>query len=323
MGGNAGIGKGGVILAALVALAMCVVSFFVNPIEVIPIQYGLWLDSPDSWQIEPLVSLILDIVLIGAITFLLYVINRKYNFIRTTEPVLPALFMVMACSSPWFNQNLNTSTLLCLVNVACLGIIFGAYDSRNATHQMFVLGGASGLGSMFQYAFLPMACVYLIWALIMKVLRMKEVLAFILGLACPYWIGLGFGWLRFSQFHLPSLVSLFNTPNDHSDILFLLAGIGLATIIGFLAASANSMKLYAGNSRVNAMNLCVTTLGLASVVCILVDYENIPAYVMTLYMCTTVQVANICALWHTRSNWWVTFVPASLFVCLFIGNLIV
>lgn len=316
-----GIGRGGLFLAAVLAFAMCLLSFIIHPVDILPIQYGLCLDSPDSWQINPFFSWILNTFLIGIITLLLYLINKSYNFIRTTEPALYAIFLIMACSSSWLSQGLNTSTLLCLVNVVCIGVIFDAYDTPNASRQLFILGMALGIGAMFQYAFLPMACVYILWALFMKVLRFKELLAFIIGLVCPYWITLGLGWIHFSNFHLPSLVSLFTAANDHSDILFLLLGIGFAVIMGVLAGLPNSIKLYAGNSKVNSMNLCVTTLGITSLICILVDFENIPAYVMTLYLATAVQLANIVALWKPRREWTITAVPSFIFILIFLANL--
>lgn len=322
MAGKTGIGKTGVALAAAVALAMGIVCYIFQPLEIEPIKYGLFLDSPDAWQIDSFLSWLINLGVIALIALLLHLFNRSYNFIRTPEPVLPAVFMVMAASSLWFIQSLNTSSLLCLVNVVCLGIIFDAYESKNATQQMFVLGVAPGLGAMFQYAFLPMACVYVLWALFMKVLRLKEILAFFSGLLCPYWIALGFGWLNFRDFHLPSLVTLFDTNRDYADIIFLLGGIGLAVIIGIIIGLPNFMKLYAGNSKVNAMNLCITALGISSLVCILVDYDNIPAYALSLYMTTAVQIANLCALWNIRREWVVTVLPGMLFIGLFIGNLL-
>ena len=69
------------------------------------------------------------------------------------------------------------------------------------------------------------------------------------------------------------------------------------------------------------MNMCVSILGIASFVCILIDYENMPAYVMSLYLAAAVQLANICALWNPRHEWTVTVIPSLVFILLFIGNL--
>ncbi|MCH5242375.1 MAG: hypothetical protein J1F67_08105 [Muribaculaceae bacterium] len=317
-----GIGKTGVVLAALIAIAMCVLSFLFHPVDIAPIQYGLCLPSPDSWNFDPLWSWVVNTVLIGLIPLLTYLINKSYNFIRTTEPVFQALILVMAASSPWFTQSINTSVLLCLANVVCLGIIFGAYQAGNATQHMFTLGVVVGIGSMFQYAFLPMAMVYMLWSLFMKVLRIKETLAFIIGILCPYWITLGTGWLRLSDFHFPSITPLFNLTGDFSEFFVLLAGIALAAGIGFIITLINSIKLYAGNSMVNAMNLCISTLGGACVACIIVDYDNIMAYVVSLYLACALQIGNICALWNPKMPWLITALPAACYIGIFVCSMI-
>ena len=319
---NTGIGKTGVALAAIVATAMCFLSLWLHPVDIIPIQYGLCLPSPDAWGYNNIWSWGVNTVLIGMIALMLYLINKNYNFVRTTEPVLVAVFLIMASSGPWFTQSLNTSVLLCVANVICLGIIFASYDSKNATQEMFVLGVVIGLGSMVQYAFIPMAFVYMLWALFMKVLRIKETLAFIIGMVCPYWIALGIGWLHFSDFHFPSINPLFSYSRDPSEFLILLSGIAIAAATGFICGIINFMKLYAGNSKVNAMNLCVSVLGTVSVICILVDFDNIHAYVTTLYLACAVQLANICAIWHPKMPWIVTVVPAMVYIAIFVSSIV-
>ena len=317
-----GIGKWGVVVSIALALAMCILSYIYKPVDLYRIEDGICLNSPDSWNLPPFLSWLLNTLLTGVLCISLYFINKSYNFIRTTEPVLVAVFVIMAASSPWFTERLNTSTLLCFANLSALAIIFNAYESKNATQSLFFLGAISSFGSMFQYAFIWMCVLYLVWAILMKVMRFKEFLAFILGLATPYWISLGFGFISINDFHWPVLVPLFNSIKDYSDVWILLGGIGLATILGLATFMINSMKLYAGNSRVNAMNLCVTLLGLWILICMLVDYENIPAYVITLYMCVAIQIANICAVWHFSYKWIVTVIPDSLFILLFIGSML-
>lgn len=317
-----GIGKGGVALAALVAIAMCILSFIFHPVYIDHVDYGICLPSPDSWDFSPFWSWMVNTFLIALITLMLWLINRSYNFIRTTEPTLVALFLIMTCAGPWFTQELSTSVILCMANVVCLGIIFDSYDSRNATQEMFTLGVVIGFGSMVQYAFLPMAPVYLIWALCMKVLRVKETLAFCAGILCPYWIGIGVGWIHFSDLHFPSITPLFTMQQNPAEFFILLSGIAIAVVGGMLVSIANFMKLFAGNSKVNAMNMCVMILGVACVICILVDFDNMAAYVVTLYMAAAVQFANICALWHPKMPWAVTTFPALAYLAIFVCSMI-
>lgn len=309
-------------MATFIAIAMCILSLVFHPVEILPVQLGMCLPSPDSWDFQPFVSWIVNMSIIGIISALVMLVNRSYNFIRTTEPTLPAVFLIMTCACPWFTQGLNTSVILCLANVVCMGIIFGSYDSRNATQQMFILGVVAGLGSMFQYAFLPMAFLYFLWSLFMKVMRIKETLAFLTGILCPYWIALGIGWIHFSDFHFPALNPLFGISGDYADFLLLLIALGIAAVVVFILGLINFMKLYAGNSRINAMNLCMTTLGITSLICILVDFDNMPAYVVTLFMSTAAQLANICVLWNPPMPWAVSAIPALLYIAIFVGSIL-
>lgn len=317
-----GIGKTGVALAVVTAIAMCVLSLIFHPLSIEPVQYGLCLPSPDSWDFNPFWSWIINVGIIGITALLIYLINKSYNFIRTTEPAYVVLFMMMTCSGPWFTEGLNTSVLLALANVVSIGIIFGSYESRNATREMFILGVVVGIGSMFQYAFLPMAIVYVLLAVFMKVLRIKESLALVVGFLCPYWITLGIGWLHFSDFHFPSITPLFGLSWDYSEVFLLLAGIAVAAGLGIMVTLVNSIKLYAGNSRVNAMNLCVTTLGGAALLCLLVDFDNMPAYVVTLYLTCALQTGNICALWNPKMPWMVTVLPSLPFLAIFVCSIV-
>ena len=109
---------------------------------------------------------------------------------------------------------------------------------------------------------------------------------------------------------------------DPSEFFILLSGVALAAGAGFVVALVNSFKLYAGNSRVNAMNLCVSTLGAFSVICILIDFDNMHAYVTTLYMATAAQIANICALWNPKMPWTVTLLPALCYIGIFVCSII-
>ena len=300
---------------------MCILSYIFHPVVPKSIEYGFLLPSPDKWDFNPFWSWMVNTLLLLLTSLLLFFVNKSYNFVRTTEPSLLALFLIMSTSGPWFTEGLNSSVLICLANVVCLGIIFDSYDSRNATQEMFTLGLVAGMGGMVQYGFFPMGILYFLWSLFMKVMRVKEVLAYIAGLLCPYWIFIGIGWLSFSDIHYPSLTPMFSYIQDPSELIILLTGISLAAILGFIISMVNSIKLYAGNSKVNAMNLCVISMGVMSLLCIILDFENMSAYVETLYLATAVQIANICALWNPREPWMVTVFPGVCYIGLFACSL--
>lgn len=313
-----GIGKKGLLLAAVAMVIMTTVSFILRPTQRLSGELGICLPSPNLWEINPISSWLLNTVLIGAIAAGGFFLNRSYNFIRSTQPVLPAMFLILAGSNPFTDYYLCSSTLICVVNLICLSLLFSAYNSSNATQQIFVIATLISIGSMMQYAFLPMIVPYVLGAMIMKAFRFKEFMALCMGLLAPYWIGIGLGLIPLEWFRMPDITNLFSNFTVAYEIFVLALSVGIVIFVGIILALNNSIKLYAGNSRVNAMNMTVTLLGLVSVVCILIDFTNMLAYLDTLYFSAAVQVANLCALWSFRREWLIVLIPGVVYVLFFI-----
>lgn len=313
-----GIGRYSLLLAAVVMIAMCVLAFIMQPEKPLTGNLGICLPSPNLWHINPISSWVINTVLLGAVAAGGFFMNRTYNFIRSTEPVLPVMFLILAGSCPWITYNLSVSTLLCVVNLLSLSVLFSTYKSPNATQEMFTIATLLSVGSMFQYAFLPMILPYIIGAIIMKALRIKEFLALLMGLVAPYWVGIGLGLIGLDSFTMPDFSNLFSDFTQTSERYILMVSVGLAIFVGAVLALNNSIKLYAGNSQVNAMNMCITILGGVSIICVVVDFSNMIAYLATLFFTVAVQVANLCALWNIKKEWLVVFVPGVIYLALFI-----
>lgn len=133
----------------MVMLAMTAITFMLRPSERITGELGICLPSPNTWNIPPISSWMINTVLLGAIAAGGFFLNRTHNFIRSTQPVLPAMFLVLAGSNPWLNYYLSSSTLICVVNLLALSILFGEYKSHNATQAMFAIGTFFPLGQCF------------------------------------------------------------------------------------------------------------------------------------------------------------------------------
>ncbi len=233
------------------------------------------------------------------------------------------MFLILAASNPWTDAYLTASTLLCAANLIVLGVAFSCYRSPNATQEMFIIGTIYSLGSMCQYAFLPFLLPVIIGAIIMKAFRVKEALAMLMGIVAPYWVGIGFGLLPLDSFRLPELSNLFGGFVETPDLIVILSSIGVAMFLGLLLGFNNSMKLYAGNSRVNALNMMISLMGVVSKVCFIVDFSNMMAYLATLYVAVAVQIANLCALWNFKREWVICLVPAVIYVGFFIAMVLV
>lgn len=317
-----GIGKGGLAIAALTAAAMCCATLFFSPGHHLEGMLGICLPSPNLWQIPRIWSWAANTFLLGLCSAALWLLNRHYNFIRSTEPVLPAMFLIMAASSPLTDVTLDSSTLICFANILSTAVLFSCYRKQNATQEMFIIGTFVAIGSMTQYAFLPFLLPFCAGALVMKAFRVKEFLALGMGLIAPYWIGLGFGLVTPGDFRLPELGNLFDGFADSQDLFTLLLAVGITAFSGFFLGLNNFLKLYAGNSRVNALNLVISMTGLTAIVCMVLDFTNMTAYWATLCYATAAQLANLCALWNFRSAWIVSLVAAIIYISLFLAMLL-
>lgn len=317
-----GIGMGGMVIIAILASAMIAVGFFFGPERRLAGELGICLPSPNLWDIPALWSWGANTILLAVIAVWTYLLNRHFNFIRSTQPVVPAMFLILTASNPWITDYLSSSTLICLVNILCLTILFGCFRQRNTTQQMFVIGTFFSIGSMFQYAFLPYIIAYVAGAIVMKAFRIKEFLAMGMGLVAPYWVGVGLGIIPTDNFRLPEITDLFNGFAQARELFVLMASVGCAIFFGLILGLNNSIKLYAGNSRVNALNIAINLVGVVSTIFIIVDFSNMMAYMATLYFAVAVQVANLCALWHIRREWLVVAVPVAVYIGFFVANML-
>lgn len=309
-----GFGKQGMALAVILTGVMTVCTHFFIPASIDSSNCGLCLPSPDLWQLPTGLSWALNMFLLAVMAAGLYHLNRHFNFIRTSQPVFVALFLILVASNPWISGELCASMLVCFVNLVSTTILLGCYRQRNATQQMFVIATFISIGSMCQYAFLPYIIAYVAAALVMKSFRFKELIAFGMGLAAPYWILLGFGVVDPAWFRMPELKSVSAVCNGSPDTAVMVFSVGVAVFLEVMFAINNSLKLYAGNSKVNAMNLAVIFMGLVSAVFIIVDFSNMEAYLATLFLSLAVQVGNLCALWKFRNEWAVAAVPALVYM---------
>ncbi len=266
-----------------------------SPSEAIP---GICLPSPAEWDIIPVWSWAINTFTILFITFGTILYGRYYNSIKETRNVLAIVFPVMTASDPYLMVSFGTPTLLCLASLTIWWVLGSTFRSENATQQVFVVSTIISLGSMIQYAFLILIPVTLINLIALKVFRWRELGAFFIGLGAPYWVGIGLGLLPLDSFHLPTPHTLLLANLAPGDMVPVMIGAGFAMLTGILVGLNSTMKLYAGNSCVLALNLTIAVTGAGSLIAIFLDYTNLEAYLTTLYLTVAVQIANLFGLWR-------------------------
>jgi len=298
-------GTEGLVLALILAAVLSAVNFFVGNPPHLEGNMGICLPSPNLWPIADLWSWAINLALLLIMGLALHISNKDFSPVQTTDTVLAAAFLIFAASNPWITGFLNTSIIMVIVNFIALNILFGCYRASNATQQLFVVATMLSFGSMFQYAFIFMIPAYICIAVMMKCLRFKGIIAFLMGLAAPYWIVVGLGIVPLSSFALPSLTNLSDGYTTTSDIFIGILNIGITAIMAVLMFLNNAVKLYAGNSRRRLVNNSIAVLGLISAISMCVDFNNLTAYLATFYLASAVQLSNTFELSNIpRSRVW-------------------
>ena len=300
------MGKEGITLAAIASLAMAAVAFFIDTPNTLTGSMGICLPSPNGWGMTPLWGWILNLGLLVATAITLYFVNKEFTFVQGSDTVLTGMFVIMAASNTWVSGMLSSSTLMALANLICLVVLFGCYRKRNSSQELFAIATILALGSMIQYAFIFMMPVYLVGAILLKCFNFKGLVAFLMGVAAPYWIAVGLGIVPLSQFTIPTFTNLFDGYDTKSGLFFGLLNVAVTVVVGLILALNNGVKLYAGNTQRRLYNMVINVLGLVSAICMLIDFNNMVAYMTTIYMITAVQLGNLFALWNIHKGWiWV------------------
>lgn len=312
------MGREGMLLAIVAALAMLVAAFFLDTQQPLLGDTGICLPSPNAWGMSPLGGWLLNAGIIATLTMALYFLNKEYAFISGSDTVLTGMFLIMTASNPWTSGMLSSSAIIALANVICLTVLFGCYRKHNATQELFVIATILSLGSMIQYAFIFMLPVYLIGAMLMKCFNFKILIAYGMGIVAPYWIAIGMGIIPLEWFSFPTFTNLFDGYESRSGLLIGMLTVALTALIGLILGLNNSVKLYAGNTQRRLYNSVINILGLVCVACMIFDFTNLLAYLVTMYVIVAVQLANLFALWNIpRGSRWL-----GVLVLLYIGSFV-
>ena len=294
------VGNFGLFIAIVLACFFCIVNYLFAPTPHATDNFGICFPSPNIWPIDSFVSAIFNLLLILLAGFLLVIFNKTYNLTNVYELILPASFFILYSTNPCIEPEISSSTLLIFANLTSLFILFKCYRSVSASKEIFIVGTILSIGSMFQYAFLLFIPIYFLICLILRCMNFKGFIALILGVAAPYWTGIGLGLIPIDSFKTPSFTHIYDVWGNQQTLFFCFINCGVTILITFLIALYNSVKLYSGNTRHRLFNRAIILLGAASAIMMVCDADNLPAYIPVLYLVTSVQLANLYTLHNLK-----------------------
>lgn len=307
-------GKLGFVISILLMLGMAALSYFAFPVDQPAGELGLTLWSPNLWEIPQPFSAIANALLLIAIAFALILFNKSNNFVKGNDLVFPAAFLILTAANPWLTHYLETTTILAAANLLCLSILFSRFGKRNNQNSLFYLASVIGLGTMIQYAFIPYALVYLLAAAMLKVIKPREVIAYLLGLAAPYWVLIGSGIIPIESFRFPTVHLITEGFAPPSDVLVMLIGTGATMLLGAIMLFNNAVNMTGASSKARSFNKVVNFVGISSAIFMVLDFTNMTAYIATMNIAVGIQLANAFGYSSLRRPGWLTAALAAIYV---------
>lgn len=312
--------------AAVAYMALAVAASIVAGIFPIPPSsaspYGMFLPSAESWPLIPFWSWLLNATLLFSCVAVVGILNRHYSLVKGTDNLLTTLLALTLACNLFAAHSLTTGTLMLVVWLICLAILFDCYKAKTSTKDIFVASTLISVGIMFSYSFIVLAVALLLGAIMVNCLGVKEFFALGLGLIAPYWVALGLGLLSPTDFHLPEITTIFEGVEETPSLFIMTIGGGVALLTAMLLSLNNTVKLYAGNSKIRHLNDVVNTTGILAAIAMVVDYSDITCYIGIFNLWVSIQLSNLFALWHIRRSRLLFAAIVAIIVTFFIFEII-
>ncbi len=261
--------------------------------ETLPFKtdFGVGLASSVRWSMHPIAGMVLNIVLNLLIMTLMMALNKSYNVLRSVTWLPVGLFALMQAATPFGVLSLNSGTLVCLVVLLGLFIMFRSYGIPSDTKSVFLTFLLLSAGAVVQYCFLLFIPIFLIICAQMRIFNARSVLAAVFGLATVWIIMLNFGLIGLEDISFPVITSVFGML-DLDDTLYLLSAAGLTSLLLVVSIAMNIFKTMAYNARSRSFNGALTILSVISIIAMMIDYNNLFAYISLLNMCAAFQITH-------------------------------
>lgn len=279
---------------------------------------GVCMPSPNQWTLSPSLSFAAALGLISLCVMLSIGLNARFSLIPGTGVLYATMFLIAQGAIPWTNARLSSALILLSVSLICTHILFSLYGQRNAAKGIFVIFSTLSWGAMIQYAFVLLIPIFLLGALFLSVLRIKEIGAAILGIIAPFWITIGLGIISPQEINFPTLTNLFYSFTSPGSLFFLLITLCFASILILLLTASNTLAPSSTGQQHRSYYAFINLLGTAMVWYMLFDASNMLAYSSILMSCLGFQTARYAAIPRHRFAYLPVIIAIPSLISLFI-----
>lgn len=280
----------GAITIAIGALAaMLLASDLVSPFPWSG-NHGIIFPSPALW----FSGLTADLTVLGlqlVVATLIVVMNHVYTISRSASITFAAIFLVLQAMEPSLATTLQGGPFVALVMVLASLLLLGAYNRPRKVRSIFLAFFMVSGGALAQVAFVAYIPALIVGMMQMRVFRLKGLLAAILGIVSPWWTLWCFGVMEMPHPHWALSVT-FLSSMPRPELIHLITSVAVTVILGIGLTAVNLLRIISLNSRTRSMNGWLVTLGIFTSAMLLLDSDNIAAYVTLLNVLAAFQVGS-------------------------------
>lgn len=309
-------------MAALISiLALCLMLWSATARQevVLTADRGLSLPSPDKW-FDPLgsSSFFFNILTIVGCGVMMAWLNASYNILRSFSVTFIGIFLLMTAATPIETSLFQGASLLAFGVLVAMALMLSVYGRPLMSQRVFLAFAIISAGSLFQYAFLIFIPVMFVGLAQMRVMRPRAVVAALLGVITPWWLRLAFSPVEaWPCIHMPQFENVFPTwPFELTARLWITLAITLS--LGLVLGILNLIKIITYNAKARAVNGLLTTVSIAAGIMALVDFTNMPVYIILINACTAFQIGHFFTINIARRAYIAVLAVIATYIGLFV-----
>ena len=222
-----------------------------------------------------------------------------------------SVFLLLMMANPFVCTQLNAGTVLLLVAVVSMFVMFSTYQRKGTSQRsVYIIFALLSLCCMFQYAFIVLVVTFVVGLLMMRGIDFRGIIAMLLGLATPFWIGLGLGLVDVHTAMLPEIETIWKQLQGNQ-MQLVIASTAVVAVLAVVLMIANMFTILNYRLQIRVYNSFFLVLTVVAIGMMCIDYRNMMIYVPLLNWCLAIQVAHAFTINNTLTR---RYIPVLLLI---------
>lgn len=263
----------------------------------------------------------ISLTCMAGVAVTLVMICKTYNPQRSMSMLWGTMYVAMLLAEPSVLETADDGTLMAVMYAVITVLLFSVYGAEWETRRVFLIFFLLSAGALLQYAFIFYVPMLLVGCLQMRILKVRVVLAALIGVVTPAWIVVGLGLVDPRAVELPTLESVF-TVLDRRDLTMTIVATALTAVSGVVFLMLNMVKVIGYNSAARAQNGFLSLSLLLTIALMGFDYRNYAFYLPLLCMLAGYQASHFFASHRSRGMAVAAMIILLIYLALFCWNVL-